>query len=341
MDTSILNMLSMIAPDLMETLELRALILERISALGPIGRRALAMRLHLTEREVRAAAEALKQAGCITQNASGMELTPDGQNLVETARTVSHERRKLATMELTLARKLHVERVCVVHGDADFDEGVLSEVARAAARQLRSLLQNAKVLAVSGGRTIALTAEAIAPAAPLDITVVPARGGLGGGIKTQANTIAEELANRLGGSHRFLHLPDGLTSDACDELARLPQIHEALELLRHADVLLYGIGRAQDQALRRGMSATDREKLLHEGAVGEALGFYFDAQGHIVGGVSLALEEQDIGHWSRAAAIAAGSGKAEAILAVCAHHPHQLLVTDEGAAKRMIALMRA
>ena len=60
MDTSILNTLSLIAPDLMEEMELRALILERVAALEPIGRRALAARLHLAEREVRAAASAEK-----------------------------------------------------------------------------------------------------------------------------------------------------------------------------------------------------------------------------------------------------------------------------------------
>lgn len=66
-----------------EEMELRTLILERVAALEPIGRRALAARLHLAEREVRAAAEALKRAGCLTQSASGMELTPQGQSLVE------------------------------------------------------------------------------------------------------------------------------------------------------------------------------------------------------------------------------------------------------------------
>ena len=45
MDTSILGALYMIAPDLMEEIELRTLILERVAALGPIGRRALAQRL--------------------------------------------------------------------------------------------------------------------------------------------------------------------------------------------------------------------------------------------------------------------------------------------------------
>ena len=56
MDTSMLGTLSQIAPDLMEEIELRALVLERVAALAPIGRRALAARLHLSEREVRSAA---------------------------------------------------------------------------------------------------------------------------------------------------------------------------------------------------------------------------------------------------------------------------------------------
>ena len=104
MDTSILNTLSLIAPDLMEDMELRTLILERVAALEPIGRRALAARLHLAEREVRAAAEALKRAGCRTQSASGMELTPQGQSLVEAARTVSSGRRTLKGIEMKLSK---------------------------------------------------------------------------------------------------------------------------------------------------------------------------------------------------------------------------------------------
>ena len=336
MDTSILNTLSLIAPDLMEEMELRALILERVAALEPIGRRALAARLHLAEREVRAAAEALKKAGCLTQSASGMELTPQGQSLVEAARAVSGGRRTLSGIELTLSQMLGVERVCVVRGDADIDSGVMEEVARAAARQIRFLLQGAHVMAVTGGRTVAKTAEAIAVAAPMEITVVPAQGGMGGGVSTQANTVAERFAQKLGGYYRFLHLPDGLSGAAADELVREP-----LELVRHADVLLYGIGRAMDLAQRRGLSRVEQETLREEGAVAEALGFYLSADGRVVGGgSSLAFKPEDIGRKNRAAAVAAGRAKAEAILAVCAHHPHKLLVVDEGAALRMIELLR-
>lgn len=341
MDTSMLGTLSQIAPDLMEEMELRALVLERVAALAPIGRRALAARLHLAEREVRSAAEALKEAGCLTQSASGMELTAHGESLVEAARIISRGRRSLSALELTLSRKLNVERVCIVQGDADRDSSVLGEVGRAAARQIRFLLQDAQVLAVSGGRTIAAVAQALSVAAPMDVTVVPASGGMGGGVSTQANTLAEEIGCKLGGAHRLLHLPDGVSGEAAPELCALPQVREVLELLRHADVLLYSVGRAMELAQRRGMSLAGRDALREHGAVAEALGFYFDAQGRVAGGASPALRPESLGRGSRAAIVAAGSSKAEAVLAVCAHHPHRMLVLDEGAAQRMVDLLRA
>ena len=341
MDTSILGTLFEIAPDLMEEIELRTLVLERVAALEPIGRRALAQRLHLPEREVRSAADALREAGCITQSAAGMELTEHGRNLVEAARAVSRGRRSLSSMELALSRKLGVERVCVVRGDADMDESVLAEAAQAAARQARFLLQDAHVLAVSGGRMMRMTAEAVSIAAPADVAVVPAQGGVSGAMALQANAVAEELARRLGGQCRLLHLPDGISAQAAEELSRVPQVREALELLRHADVLFYGVNRAMEQARARGLGAAEREALDKGGAVAEALGVYFDADGKIVGGrTSPALRVSDVGRRVRAAAVAVGHSRAEAIISVCAHHPHRLLVTDEGAALRMTELLR-
>ena len=339
MDTSMLDTLGLIAPDLMEEMELRALILERVAALEPIGRRALAARLHLQEREVRAAAQALREAGMVTQNASGMEATEQGRALIDAARVISRGRRSLSALETALSRKLGVQRVCVVPGDADRDEGVLNEIGRAAARHIRFLLQDAQLLAVSGGRTVAAAAEAIASAAPMDVTVVPAGGGMSGPVRTQANTLAEAYASRLGGRHRLLHLPDGLSAQAAAELAGLAQVREALELLRSADVLIYGAGSAMELAARRGLRPAEREALLSRGAVGEALGFYFDAHGVVVGGGSPALDEKALGRANRAALLAGGAGKSGAIAAVCRHHPHSLLATDEGAAQRIMELL--
>ncbi len=341
MDTSILGALSMLAPDLMREIELRTLVLERVGVLEPIGRRALAQRLQLPEREVRSAADALRVSGCIAFHASGMELTDYGRSLIDTARAVSRGRRSLSSMELALARKLDVERICIVRGDADLDRRVMADAAQAAARQIRFFLQGAQVMAVSGGQLLRLTAEAVSIAAPMEVTVVPAQGGIGGTMDTQANALAEIFARQLGGQHRLLHLPEGISVQAMEELCRIAQVREALELLRHADVLLYEISHAHAFSCERGYGAVERETLEKTGAIAEALGFYFNAQGAMVSNrAAIALRAADLGRRIKTAAVAVGAQKAEAIIAVCMHHPHRLLVTDEGAAQRMMEILR-
>ena len=342
MDTSVLSTLFMIAPDLMEEVELRTLVLERVGALEPVGRRALAQRLHLAEREVRSAADALKNAGCIVQSAAGMELTEYGRGLVEPARTVSRGRRFLAQMELALSRRLGAERVRVVRGDADVDGSVLGEAAQAAAGEIRFLLQDAHVLAVSGGRSLAMTADAISVAAPMDVTVVAAQGGNGGSMALQADTLAETFGRKLGGQSRMLHLPEGVSTQMIEELVRLPRVRETMELVRHADVLLYGVNCVQELARKQGAGLHEAEQMEKSGAAAEVLGLYFDTQGNAVGGHgALGLRAQDMGRSVKTAAVACGRSKAEAVMAVCLHHPHKLLVTDEGAALRMLELLRA
>ena len=56
MDPGFITLMRKLAPDLIDEITRRALILERIAALQPVGRRQLAARLNLPEREVRAAA---------------------------------------------------------------------------------------------------------------------------------------------------------------------------------------------------------------------------------------------------------------------------------------------
>ena len=109
--------------------------------------------------------------------------------------------------------------------------------------------------------------------------VLPARGGLGRNVETQAGTLAAEIARRLGGHHRLMHLPDTLTPAAQREIVKLPEIHEVMEMLKRTDVLMYGIGRADDMARNRRMSADDIATLKSRGAVAEAFGYYFDAEG--------------------------------------------------------------
>ena len=85
------------------------------------------------------------------------------------------------------------------------------------------------------------------PVLPFNPIVVPARGGVGEVVEYQANVIASVLAERLCGTYKMLHLPDGLSQDSLHMLMTCePQIKEIGDLISRTDVLLFGIGTAMN-----------------------------------------------------------------------------------------------
>lgn len=61
-----------IAPEMAEAMARRAMVLTAIAESAPVGRPAIALRLNLAEREVRADVEKLRDAGLITLDKAGM-----------------------------------------------------------------------------------------------------------------------------------------------------------------------------------------------------------------------------------------------------------------------------
>lgn len=331
------TLMQKLAPDLAQQIERRALVLERIDALQPVGRRLLAIRLNLPEREVRTVAALLKEHGLVSLDAAGMTLTAEAGDILPAARRFSRDLRGLTKLETGLSKLLNVPKVSVAAGDVDEEPHVLHEVGRLAAGRLRSFLQSGSTLAVTGGTTIHEVAFAVPQGTPMNVMVVPARGGIGRALETQANTVASEIAKRLGGHHRLMHLPDHLDEQALTELKKLSEITEMLDLLKRADVVLHGIGRADDMAQKRQLPPAVQNEVLQKGGVAEAYGCYFDREGKLV--FSASTVSHDVGVLKSGCAllaVAAGKRKAEAIVAVMRNRPHAMLVTDEGAAREIL-----
>ena len=122
-------------------------------------------------------------------------------------------------------------------------------------------------------------------------------------------------------------------------MRKLRDIDETLTLLERADVVLHGIGRAEDMAKKRQLPANVEAEVMRKGAVAEAYGCYFSPKGKII--FSASTVAQNLGALKpdcAMIAVAAGSSKAEAIDAVMVGRKHAMLVTDEGAAKAILAL---
>ncbi len=333
-----LAILRKIAPELDELVERRYTVLQNVFFLQPVGRRALAGRLVWPERMVRKEIEFLREVGFLRSDSAGMEVTPTGERMLNSLHDIIRTLHGLSELEQELASRLDLKRVVVVAGDADQDDTVKKELARATARLLNTVLREEDILAVTGGTTLAEVANYL-PMHPggRNLLVVPARGGLGEDVDIQANSVAARIAQRLGGRCRLLHVSDDLGEETMASLAGDPKIKRLLELIREARVVLHGIGPADDMARRRGVPAELIQQLHEAGAVGETMGYYFNRAGEIVYTTSsVGLRLDDLGAADQVIAVGGGHSKAEAALAVLSRHQQDIYITDEGAARAML-----
>ncbi|RIV26112.1 DNA-binding transcriptional regulator [Alicyclobacillaceae bacterium I2511] len=328
-----------IVPELLDSLRARARVLQRIRLLQPIGRRALAVEMGLTERVLRAEVDFLREQGLVMAAAAGMSLSDEGNALLEEIEPLLASIEGRAELANALARVLAISTVIVVSGDSDREEWVKDTLGLAAARYLRSNLQDTDILAVTGGSTMAAVARMMTDKGmPLPIEVVPARGGLGEEVALQANTIAEHLALQLGGRSIMLHVPDRLTEGTLQQLMHEPLVEQSLAEVRRATVVVHGLGDAIQMAFRRRLSNSEVEMLNQRRAIAEAFGYYFNPEGETVYNMTvLGLSLADLAGLRLVVAVAGGASKAPAIAACSRAYRVDVLVTDEGAAKALLS----
>lgn len=326
-----------LAPDLITLIEERYNILRQIRHVGPVGRRALAMLLGAGERIVRAQVDFLKGAGLVEFSAVGMTVTPEGQEILDELADYVRQLRGLSLLEKEVAECLGIERAIVIPGDCDHDLAVAREMGHAAAKMLEERLGVNMTVAVSGGSMMARVAEAIKFSMP-SATVVPARGGLGSQVDYQANIIAAVMGTKLGGKYRLLHVPDGMSEEALAMiLANDAGAAEIAERIKHSDILIHGIGRADDMAAQRHPDESDAVAgILERGSIGEAFGHYYDLTGRcVLATSSIGVRLADVADMGTVIAVAGGSRKAEAIVAVVRAGGQDILITDEAAAEKI------
>lgn len=332
-----------IVPELIELLEKRYTILRAIYFNGVVGRRTLAGQLNMGERVVRSEVNFLKSQDLISISADGMSITEDGETTLDTLKGLIHEIKGLSTLEETIRNKLELEKVIIVPGDSDTDHVVLKEMGRVGAKYVRSIITDNMIIAITGGSSVAEIANNMQKlSGKSNVLVVPARGGMGRVVETQANTVAANLANKLNASYRLLHVPDVMSEETLETMLKEPGIKETINYIGHANLLIYGIGRADEMLMRRGFDSDQVNLLKQSGVAAEAFGYYFDMQGNVVKRTStIGVKFEDVKNIDRIVAIAGGKSKAEAIMATRTYNKHSVLVMDEGAAREIMSLVKA
>ncbi|WP_289356834.1 sugar-binding domain-containing protein [Paenibacillus sp. S-12] len=325
-------------PELIELLKKRYTILHQIMLSDSIGRRTLATSLQMTERVLRAETDLLKAQGLIDSDNTGMRITDEGRQLVRKLESVMGELLGMRQLEESIRQAFGLKQVIVVPGNSDVSPVVKQELGQAACKALSSVMDKEDVVAVTGGSTLAAMADQLTSPTPLKGNwFVPARGGLGESLEHQANTIASTMAKRVGAQYRLLHVPDLLSEEAYQSLKQEPNIQDILRVIRHARIVVHGIGEALVMAKRRRADEETIQQLLQEGALAEAFGYYFDRDGHVVHTMlTLGLRLEDISRTEVVIAVAGGQSKGESITAVLRAGHEDILVIDEAAAMEVL-----
>lgn len=331
-----------IIPEGMELLERRFSLLRIIHLDQPVGRRTLAQKTGLSERTVRSETDFLKKYNFIEIMPRGMVMTSEGSKLLAGLNEFMQDFLGLDQIAEFLAKELGFKKVIVVPGDSDQNHQTLEQMGQKAAMLLADFMRQYPVIALTGGNSVKEIVEQF----PLgehfpQVMVVPARGGAGRNYNIQSNTLVGRLADRMGGNYRLLNLPDLISEEALQTMLKEKEVHDTIDLIKQADVVVAGLGKATVMAKRRGMSEDEILELEALEPLGEFFGSYYNAKGKIVkNNLAVGLSLEDVKKAKEVLIIAGGSSKAEAILAVNFKNINGILVTDEGAARTMIELLK-
>ena len=334
----IIDIQKKIIPEAFTILSERYEILRNIGIMQPVGRRVLANRLQTGERIIRSEVEFLKKQGLIDVNAAGMMITTEGEAIIDQLKEFIFELKGIHDLQESLKKRLQIKEVYVVPGNLAVDEYVLNDISKRTSRILENLIEENSTIGVTGGTTMGAVVNHLSQQTKgKNIVVVPARGGLGKRVESQANTIAATMATKLKGTYQLLHASDTLSQEALESMLQDPEIKRIKEILKKANLLLFGIGRADEMAHRRELPSEIVNILEERKAVAEAFGYYFNKEGSIVYEMkTIGISFEDFKRVPITIGVAGGPDKAEAIVAISRLKKDMILVTDEGAARQIL-----
>ena len=253
-------------------------------------------------------------------------------------------------LEQSLCAKFKLRDAQVLVGKGRSEEEIRKGMGVLAARLIDSHLKDGTILGVSYGRSLASTVAALSPKRKVAMTVIPIIGALGSdNPQIDGPELVRQIAQMYGGEFRYLPVPllveDARTRDA---LVQSTQIYETLNLARKSNIVLLGIGAPSpapevSSIIWSGyLNERELSWLKEQGAAGHMCGQFYDIQGQLL---DVDLNRRAIGIGIKALAsidlviaVAGSEAKSEAILGALRGRYLNVLVTDDAAASKVLAL---
>ena len=202
-----------------------------------------------------------------------------------------------------------------------------------------------RIIGVGHGRTLAAASQNLPARKVSHVQFVALLGSLPSRLSAHPFEVVYALADRTGSSAHLISVP--LYADNADDrhvLIRQSSVRRAFAAADQASLCLLGIGSVADKEgtdLRmEAIGAEDLAEVRRAGAVGELLGFYYDAEGQRVQASLhdrvIALDPDQL-RGRQAVAVAGGEPKVDAILAIQRTRVLSGLITTDGTARKLLA----
>ncbi|MGH9136749.1 MAG: sugar-binding transcriptional regulator [Acidimicrobiales bacterium] len=236
-------------------------------------------------------------------------------------------------------------RDAVVVPDGHTAEALTAALARGAAHWLAARLRPGIRVGLGLGRTVSRLPDTFHVERPTNCVFTEIEGTAPDEPAGFASyNVTSRMAAIAGARTEYVAAPT-FVSDAAlrDRLVREPSIARALERARQSDIVVQSVGTVSESALLRihgVLTDSDLAELRGRGAVGDALGHYFDADGRHVpfrtDDIHIGLTLDDLGKVPLSALVAGGAEKQQSIAGALRGGFFNVLVTDADSARAML-----
>jgi deoxyribonucleoside regulator len=224
-------------------------------------------------------------------------------------------------------------------------EPIYDNLAEGAARWLASKLEPGIRVGLGLGRTISHTPRFFSVSSQVECFFTEVVGGAlenSGGIAKY--NVTSKMAEIAGGRAELLYAPSLVSSpELRQSLISEPAVADALERARRCDIVLQSVGTVDETAIlyvEDRITLEDVHSLQTSGAIGDALGHYFDANGDPVSTflddrvIGLGLDDLKRIPWS--VVVAGGQEKHQVVQAALQGGYFNVLITDTDTAAYLL-----
>lgn len=237
-------------------------------------------------------------------------------------------------------------RDCVVVQDYSPQEDLYRALNKGAVDWLVNHLQPGSRLGLGLGRTLSYLPDVLSNSIGQECIFTEIAGAISDhNWGFQGNSTASRLAETCGGKAELFYAPTLVSSPQLkDQLIQEHSIQKSLERARSCDIVLQSVGPADESAIlyvHGYLSRQELEELQAAGAVGDALGCYFDIQGRILPSSTeqrmIGIHLSELVHFPWSVLIAGGPGKVPAIQGALAGKFFNVLITNSSTAQELLA----